>query len=110
MRRFASVAAALVIAGCSTVQSRMDAEPMFTKTTAASLMDIQGCVTRATANENVNYLPTARGGMFKSTAGPQEYVFWLLSIDDLGSERRVSVRAVNRGIGDKLVQKIQSCL
>ena len=110
MIRFAAVAAALIVTGCSTVQSRMDAEPMFTKTTATPAATIQGCVTRATANENVNYLPTASGGMFKSTAGPQEYVFWLLNIDDLGAERRVSVRAVNRGIGQKLVEKIQSCL
>jgi hypothetical protein len=88
----------------------MEAEPIFTQTTATPLATIQGCITRATANENVNYLPTATGGLFKSTAGPQEYVFWLLSIDDLGTERRVSVRAINRGIGDKLVGKIRSCL
>jgi hypothetical protein len=88
----------------------MDAEPMFTQTTSAPLANIQGCVTRATGDENVNYLPTASGGMFKSTAGPQEYVFWLLSIDDLAAERRVTVHAVNRGVGQKLVTKIQSCL
>ena len=83
---------------------------MFSQTTAASLAGLQGCITRATSNENVSFLPTATGGMFKSTAGPQDYVFWLVNIDELGAERRVTVRAVNTRLGEKLVSKIQGCL
>ena len=110
MKQFAAIAAGLATAACSSVQSRMDAAPMFSQMTVTSLASLQGCITQATGNENVSYLPTATGGMFKSTAGPQDYVFWLLNIDELGAERRVTVRAVNTRLGEKLVRKIQGCL
>jgi hypothetical protein len=110
MKQPAALAVALAASACSSVQSRMGDAPIFSQTTAASLTGLQGCITQATGNENVSYLPTATGGMFKSTAGPQDYVFWLLNIDDLGAKRRVTVRAVNSRLGEKLVRKIQGCL
>lgn len=88
----------------------MDQPPVFSQTTAAPLTAIQGCITQATTNENVSYLPTERGGMLKSTAGPQNYVFWIVTIDDLGTERRVAVHAINEGIGNKIVPKVQACI
>ena len=68
------------------------------------------CFVRATGNENVNYLPGLNGGTFKSTAGPQNYVFWLVTVDDQGSERRITVQAVNGAIGRKAVAKVDGCL
>ena len=87
----------------------MSNAPMFSQMTSASLASLQGCITAATGNENVSYLPTATGGIFKSTAGPQDYVFWLINIDELGAQRQVMVRAVNGRLGEKLVRKIQGC-
>ena len=88
----------------------MDRAPVFNQATAKPLTSIQGCITQATTSENVSYLPTEKGGMLKSTAGPQNYVFWIVNIDDLGTERRVTVHAINSGIGNRIVPKVQACL
>jgi hypothetical protein len=100
---------AVAITACSSVQSRMSDAPMFTRTTATSSAQFNECFVRATGNENVTYLPRLNGGTFKSSAGPQDYVFWLVTVDDLGNERRITVQAVNQAIGRKAAHKVEAC-
>jgi hypothetical protein len=88
----------------------MDDPPVFDRSTATTVAAFQGCFVPATANENVSYLPRANGAQFKSTAGPQNYVFWIVNIDDLGDQRRVTVHAINSGIGNRITPKVQGCL
>lgn len=111
LRTLAAVAAGLV-AGCSTVQARLDDPPIFSRTTPTTVGSFQSCFVAATANLNVNYLPRGNGGTFTSTAGPQNYVLWLVNIDDLGAERRVSVHAVDSiwGKDKRLPAIVESCI
>jgi hypothetical protein len=102
--------ALVALSACSTVESRMDAPPLFSFETPLSVAAFNECFVRATAGENVNYLPRERGGTFKASAGPQDYVFWLVTIEDLGSDRRASVQAVNSAMGRKAAAKVQSCI
>lgn len=104
------VLVAVTLGGCSTVESRLEEPPLFNTMTSASIVSLQGCISTATAKENVSYLPTATGGLFKSTAGPQSYVFWTVSIDDLGDRRRVTVHAVNGRTGRVLIRRIAHCI
>lgn len=98
------------LAGCSTTQSRMNDAPLFSVTTATTAAAFNECFVQATGKENVSYLPRANGGSFKSSAGPQDYVFWLVTVADLGSSRRITVQAVNSGIGRGVSAKIRGCV
>jgi hypothetical protein len=98
----------IALAGCSTLQSRLEGPPDFSRTTQTSLAAFQKCFVAATANQNVAYLPTGNGGTFTASAGPQDYVFWAVTIDDLGNERRVTVHAV--GSGKIVIREVESCL
>lgn len=99
------------LCACSTVESRREQTPVFQQLTAASLSTFQGCFAEKTASQDVSYLPKAGGGSFSAGAGPQHYVFWVVDVDDLGSQRRVSLYAVNAGTGRQMaLPAIQACL
>jgi hypothetical protein len=108
--RHAASILTFALLGCSTVQSRMEGPPLYMKTSPVSAQAFNDCFVRATGNQNVNYLPSAKGGTFKATAGPQEYVFWLVSVDDLGTSRQITVRAVNSRMGRGITEKVDACL
>lgn len=105
---------ALLLAGCSTTQSRRDDPPIFQQTTAAPLADIQGCIAETTAKQNVQFMPRRNGGTFTAghTSAISRYVFWVIDVEDLGTERRVTVYAVDSIFGPdtKLIRQIQPCL
>lgn len=98
------------LAACSTVRSRMSEPPLFAFVTERPASAFNECFVGATGNENVSYLPRVNGGTFKASAGPQNYVFWLVTVDDLTDRRRISVQAVNSGIGRKVAAKVRGCL
>lgn len=106
MRLFLLLFAAL--SGCSTLQSRLAEAPNYSRMTAKTVSAFQACFVPTTANQNVNYLPRGNGGTFTATAGPQNYVMWAVTIDDLGTERRVSLHSV--GPNRAMVTKIEGCL
>lgn len=112
MRYCLCVISSLAIAGCSTVQSRRDDPPILQQTTAVSLQDFQGCFAERTAKHNVQYLPRRNGGTFSMGAGPQRHIFWVVDVDDLGSERRVSVYAPDSiwGQNREIIPDVQACL
>ncbi len=90
----------------------MDDPPIFSRSTSTTLATFQSCFTAATAGENVNYLPRGNGGTYKSSAGPQDYVLWIVNIDDLGTERRVAIHAVDSmwGPNEGIVSKVEGCI
>lgn len=110
--RFLILASAVALCACSTVQSRRDKEPVFQQTTDKSVAAFQGCFAERTANLNgVQFLPRAKGGSFSNRGGPQAYVFWVVDIDDLGSERHVTLYAVNSGIArHDALPAVMACL
>jgi hypothetical protein len=91
----------LLLAGCSTVDSRRQQAPVFQQSVSTPAKDFEGCFADKTAGQNVAYLPRARGGSFSAKAGPQNYVFWVVDIDDLGAERRIALYAVNSRLARK---------
>jgi hypothetical protein len=95
---FAAIAA---LAGCSTVESRRDQPPVSERLTQVSLQQFQGCFAERTSGQHVEYLPRTNGGSFSASAGPQNYVSWVVDVDDLGTARRVRVFAVNRRLAEK---------
>jgi len=103
---------ALALAGCSTLQSRRDDPPIFQQTTAISVQDFQGCFAEKTAKQDVQYLPRRNGGTFSSGAGTQRYILWVVDVDDLGAERRVTVHAVDSiwGPNKKIIAEVQACM
>jgi hypothetical protein len=96
---FAAIAA---LAGCSTVESRRDQPPVSERMTPVSLQQFQGCFAEHTARQHVEYLPRTNGGTFTSSGGPQNYIYWLVDVDDLGTARRIRVYSVSRKMANKL--------
>lgn len=103
------VALALLTSGYSTVSSRLSEEPQLTRTTTVSVDAFNQCFVLATGKESVSYLPAPKGGMFKATAGPQDYVFWIVSIADQGSSRLISIRGVNEKVARQIARKVDAC-
>lgn len=99
---------ALAISGCSSLQSRLDDAPAYAETSQVSVAAFQSCFVTATADQHVSWLPRGTGGVFTATAGPQNYVMWAVTIDDLGSTRRIEAHSV--GPSGRLQGKIDSCL
>lgn len=107
MKRFPALVLALT--GCSTVQGRLADEPQSVWTTKVPSASFNECFVRSTANENVAYLPRHNGGTFKSSAGPQNYVFWLLTVSETGPERQIVIQALNQTIARKVAVKAKAC-
>lgn len=99
------------LTACSTISSRRDEAPSLEQMTAKSLQDFQGCFAEKTANQDVAYLPRQNGATFSAGAGPQHYVFWVVDVDDLGQQRRVSVYAVNGPTArNQAIPAVTACL
>jgi hypothetical protein len=100
----------MALAGCSTVENRREKLPVFERFTSKSLSDFQSCFTDQVSGQHVEYLPRDRGSSFSATSGPQNYVSWLVDVDDLGNQRRIRVYAVNSRLGLKVaVPPVTEC-
>lgn len=105
---------ALLIGGCSTVESRRQGPPLFEQSTNRSLADFEGCFSNAVANQNeVRFMPRANGGTYSALIGfYQNFVPWVVDVDDLGATRRVTVHAGGSiwGPDKKTVRQVQACI
>lgn len=102
--------ALLALAGRSTVESRREKAPYLEQMTPKSLADFQGCFAERVARQHVSYIPKLNGGSFSAHGGPQEYVYWVVDIDDLGAARRIRLYAINGGTArHAAIPAISSC-
>lgn len=101
----------LFVTACSTVESRRSGPPVAVMVAKRSLQDFQGCFAQKTANLQVVYLPRANGGSFSAGAGPQRYISWVVDVDDLGPDRRVTVYALNSKVArGSVLPAVEACL
>jgi hypothetical protein len=105
----------LLLAGCSTVADRRADPPIFQRTSTVSLQAFQGCFANRMANQDIQYLPRGNGGTYTAgftASGMPRYVTWLVDVDDLGSERRVTIYAVDsiRGPDKGIIADVEACL
>lgn len=92
MRAFLTLAAAVVLAGCATQQP--PDPPILSEATAATLQDFDRCfgatapgtaaTRRLLAGSKLNYIEQSER---------EADVYWIVSVEDLGSERQVTVYA-----------------
>lgn len=101
----------VILTGCSTTQSLQAKAPVFQQTTGASLAQVQGCIAQRTANQNVQYLPRPAGATFSGgvITGAARYVTWVADLDDLQSDRRVTVYAT-RANSKLILPAITACM
>lgn len=104
----------LGLAACSTVESRREKPPVYEQTSSVPLRTFEGCFASRTAKRDVQYLPKTDGGSFTSgftASGMPRYVNWVVDIADLGTQRRVSVYAVNSKLARQdAIPAVRACL